>query len=320
MLFLPLHFVAAYFLDLVLGDPPHWPHPVRWIGRLISWMERIFYDDKASASLTVLSGCVFWLLVIIAVLTAAVVLLGFSYYIEPVLGDLVMIWLAYATLSTRSLHQESQRVATALQQGDVVLARKRLAGLVSRDTANLDEKGILRALLETVSENISDGVVAPLFYLMLGGPLIAILYKAINTMDSMVGYLDQRYRYFGWMAARMDDIANWIPARLSGLLLVLGAACLKLDWRDAWQVMRRDAAKMKSPNAGFPEAAAAGALGVQLGGSSVYFGQTVAKPHLGSPERALTLPVYHSMIRLLYVTSVLCFILALGIRYLICFL
>lgn len=318
MLFLPWHFVAAYVFDLVLGDPPRWPHPIRWIGWLISGMERIFYNGRASASLKLLAGCVFWLLVIGVVLLATLVLLGVSFGIGPLVGDVVMIWLAYATLSTRSLHRESKRVAAALEQGDLEVARKRLAWLVSRDTKSLDEKDILRALLETVAENISDGVVAPLFYLTLGGPLIAITYKAVNTMDSMVGYLDERYRYFGWMAARADDLANWIPSRMSGLLLIAAAGCLRLDWRGGWRAMRRDARKMRSPNAGFPEAAAAGALQVQLGGTSVYFGQTVKKPLLGHPDRSLTLPVYRSMIRLLYVTSILSFGLALGMRYLIC--
>lgn len=318
MLFLPWHFVAAYVFDLVLGDPPRWPHPIRWIGWLISGMERIFYNGRASASLKLLAGCVFWLLVIGVVLLATLVLLGVSFGIGPLVGDVVMIWLAYATLSTRSLHRESKRVAAALEQGDLEVARKRLAWLVSRDTKSLDEKDILRALLETVAENISDGVVAPLFYLTLGGPLIAITYKAVNTMDSMVGYLDERYRYFGWMAARADDLANWIPSRMSGLLLIAAAGCLRLDWRGGWRTMRRDARKMRSPNAGFPEAAAAGALQVQLGGTSVYFGQTVKKPLLGHPDRSLTLPVYRSMIRLLYVTSILSFGLALGMRYLIC--
>jgi adenosylcobinamide-phosphate synthase len=170
--------------------------------------------------------------------------------------------------------------------------------------------------VETVSENLSDGIVAPLFFLALGGPVAAMVYKAMNTMDSMVGYMNDRYRYFGWFAARADDLANWIPARLSGLLLVGAAALMKRDWRRAWTTMRRDARKMKSPNAGYPEAAAAGALHVQLGGVNVYFGQPVEKPTLGDPGDPLTLDVYNSMIRLMYFTSALGVVLALGIRIL----
>jgi adenosylcobinamide-phosphate synthase len=169
-------------------------------------------------------------------------------------------------------------------------------------------------LLETVSENISDGIVAPLLFLALGGPVLALVYKAINTMDSMVGYENERYRYFGWCAARMDDLFNWIPARLTALLLVGASACLRLDWAGAWRIMIRDARKMKSPNAGYPEAAAAGALGVQLGGVNIYFGQPVLKPALGDPGNPLTLDLYGRMVRLMYVTSLLGFALTLGIR------
>lgn len=317
MIFLPWHLAAAYCLDLLLGDPQRLPHPVRWIGRLINSLERIFYESNAFPVLQRLAGCAFWASVVLAVISAAIALAGVSFHIHPYLGDVVVIWLGYATLSTRSLHVESRKVVRALREGNIELARKRLSWLVSRETDHLDEKGILRALLETVSENLSDGIVAPLFYLSLGGPVAAMGYKAINTMDSMVGYMNDRYRYFGWFAARVDDSINWIPARLSGLILIGAAACLKLDWHRAWKVMLRDARKMKSPNAGYPESAAAGALGVQLGGVSIYFGQCVEKPTLGDPEKALTLETYHAMIRLMYGASFLCFLFALCIRYVI---
>jgi adenosylcobinamide-phosphate synthase len=189
--------------------------------------------------------------------------------------------------------------------------------IVSRDTGKLEEGDILRAVVETVAENISDGIVAPLVYLALGGPVAALLYKAVNTMDSMVGYQNDRYRYFGSWAARIDDLANWVPARLSGLILVGAAACLKLDRGSAWQVMRRDARKMKSPNAGYPEAAAAGALGVQLGGVNFYFGQAVEKPTLGDARRPMTLDTYRRMVRLMYLASLAAFGMALGGRWLV---
>ncbi len=229
----------------------------------------------------------------------------------------LIIWLAYTTLATRSLHRESSRVIEALREGRLNTARERLAMIVSRDTGQLEEKEILRAVIETVAENISDGIIAPLFYLALGGPLGAIAYKAVNTMDSMVGYQNDRYVYFGWCAARFDDLANWVPARLSGLILVGASAVLKLDWRGAWQVMRRDARKMKSPNAGYPEAAVAGALGVQLGGTNIYFGRAVAKPTLGDGLTPLTLDTYRVMIRLMYLASFVAFLLALGVRWLL---
>ena len=315
MLFLPTHLTAAYVLDLVLGDPSGLPHPVRWIGRLITWVETIFYDAKASPALQRLAGCAFWCSVVVGVMGGTIFITGLSYHLHSYLGSFVAIWLAYTTLATRSLHLESRKVARALDKGDLDGARERLARIVSRDTTELQEGDIVRALVETVSENISDGIMAPLLYLAIGGPLWGMIYKAVNTMDSMVGYQNDRYRYFGWFSARMDDLANWVPARLSGLLIMGAAGCLRLDWRRAWQAMRRDARKMKSPNAGYPEAAAAGALNVQLGGASVYFGQEVKKPELGDPLKPLTIATYHSMIRLMYVTSLMAFALALVVRF-----
>lgn len=314
MLFLPWHLMAAYILDLVLGDPRRLPHPIRWIGRLISWVELLLYDKSASPLHQRLSGIAFWVLVVSVVLSATVVITGVSVHLHVILGHIVLVWLAYTTLAVRSLHRESAAVASALKEGDLVRARERLSMIVSRDTSGLDDKDIVRALVETVSENISDGIVAPLFYLALGGPVCGMLYKAVNTMDSMVGYHNERYRYFGWFAAKVDDAANWIPARLSGLLIVGAAACMRLNWKESWKVMRRDARRMKSPNAGYPEAAAAGALGVRLGGTNIYFGSPVEKPTLGDPVNRLSIDTFAVVIRLMYVTSLLALVLAVGIR------
>ena len=255
----PWHLTSAFVLDLVLGDPSKIPHPVRWIGRLIAWTESIFLDGRASPNQQRLAGFVFWIAVIVGVTSATLFITGISSHISPILADLVIIWLAYSTLSVRSLHRDSRRVIQALNAGKPDLARQRLALIVSRDTEHLEEKDILRAVIETVAENISDGIVAPLIYLSLGGLLGGVIYKAVNTMDSMVGYVNDRYRYFGWFAARADDVANWVPARVSGLLIMAAAILLKMDWKAAWRVMRRDARKMQSPNAGYPESFAAGA-------------------------------------------------------------
>lgn len=317
MLFLPWHLALAYLADLAVGDPQWLPHPTRWIGRWISRVERIFYDGEASPTLQRLAGCAFWLIVVAGVFIGAMFLIELSTYLDSLLAQAVAIWLAYTTLATRSLHQESARVVDALRKGDLTTARERLAMIVSRDTGALEERDILRAVIETVAENISDGIIAPLVYLSFGGPVGALLYKAVNTMDSMVGYENDRYRYFGWWAARVDDLVNWVPARLSGLILVGASASLKLDWGSAWRVMRRDAGKMKSPNAGYPEAAAAGALGVQLGGANVYFGQRVDKPTLGDAGAPMTVATYQLMIRLMYLTSVAAFVLAFGVRCLV---
>lgn len=317
MVFLPWHLALAYLADLAVGDPRWLPHPTRWIGRWIGRVERIFYDKAASPDLQRLAGGAFWLIVVAGVFFGAMSLMELAAYFDLIVAQAVAVWLAYTTLATRSLHRESSHVIAALRDGDLVLARERLAMIVSRDTGELEERDILRAVIETVAENISDGIVAPLVFLALGGPVAALLYKAVNTMDSMVGYDNEQYRHFGWCAARVDDLVNWVPARMSGLLLVVAAACLKLDWHNGWRMMRRDAGKMKSPNAGYPEAAAAGALGVQLGGRNVYFGQVVEKPTLGEAGAPMTVDTYRLMIRLMYLTSLLAFALALGGRYLI---
>ncbi len=310
--------LAAYGLDVILGDPPSWPHPVRWIGSLVNRAERVFYRPEGSPDARRLAGFLCWGSVVAITGGAALLVLALAGFLLPtVLSGAVAVWIAYTTLATRSLHQESRKVAAALELGDIPLARQRLSNIVSRETGGLDEKDIVRALLETVSENFSDGVAAPLFYLALGGPAAAVLYKAVNTMDSMLGYMNDRYRFFGWFAAKADDAANWAPARLSGLLLVGAAALLKMDARNAWRIMRRDAGKMKSPNAGRPEAAAAGALGIQLGGPSTYFGELVHKPTLGDAERPCTIERYNAMIRLMYTASLLALAAALALRSII---
>jgi adenosylcobinamide-phosphate synthase len=315
MIFLPWHLASAYVLDLIAGDPRWLPHPVRWIGKAVQWSENLLYDPKASPPLLRISGMVLWVLVITVTVSTAMVLIGISRHGGAVVTDAVVIWLAYTTLATRSLHGESSIVARAVERGEIGLAREKLSMIVSRDTATLDEADILRALVETVSENVGDGIVAPLFYLAVLGPVGALAYKAVNTMDSMLGYTSERYRYFGWFAARADDVANWIPARLSGLLIAGAAACLGADWGESLRAMRRDARKMKSPNAGYPEAAAAGALGVELGGTNFYFGEPVEKPRLGEPLAPVTLDTYKRAVRLMYAASGLACFMALCILF-----
>jgi adenosylcobinamide-phosphate synthase len=280
-------------------------------------MESLYYRERAASALQRIAGCAFWFSVIAVTWVVTFMVLWLLSTSLPLLGGIAAVWIAYTTLATRSLHRESGKVVAALSEGNIASARERLSRIVSRDTSELDEKDIVRAVLETVAENISDGIVAPLFYLALGGPVGAMIYKAVNTMDSMVGYLNDRYRYFGWFAARADDAANWIPARLSGFLIVGAATLLKMDGPGAWRIMIRDARKMKSPNAGFPEAAAAGALRIQLGGMNVYFGEQVHKPTLGDPQTPLTPAVYHSMVRLMYVTSFMAMVTAMIVRFIL---
>ncbi|MCM2359801.1 MAG: adenosylcobinamide-phosphate synthase CbiB [Geobacteraceae bacterium] len=289
--------LAAVLLDLLLGDPRWLPHPVVWIGRLITALEkmlrRLVPNERAGGVL---------LLVLTVAMTSglALAVLKGAYAVSPYAGFAVAVVLAYTTLAARSLHGESQLVADALTRGDTAEARRYLSCIVGRDTEGLDEAEIWRATVETVAENSSDGVIAPLFYLMLGGPVLALAYKAVNTLDSMVGYRNERYLRFGWASARFDDLANWLPARLTGFLMVLAAPLLGLSASEAWRVMRRDGRNHSSPNSGIPEAAAAGALRVRLGGTNRYFGKPVAKPTIGDALRPLSWEAYRGAVRLMY--------------------
>jgi len=289
--------LAAILLDLLLGDPRRLPHPVVHIGKLIKVLEKalrpLVRNERA--------GGVILLIMTVGITSGvAVALLAGAYAVNSHAGFAVAVLLSWTCLAARSLHHESRLVADALARGELTEARGYLSFIVGRDTEGLDEQEVWRATVETVAENTSDGVIAPLFYLILGGPPLALAYKAVNTLDSMVGYRNERYLRFGWASARCDDLLNLIPARLTGLLMVAVAPITGLSGRDAWRVMRRDGRNHSSPNSGIPEAAAAGALGVKLGGTNVYSGVPVPKPTIGEPLRPLTLMAYQGVVRLMY--------------------
>lgn len=300
--------LGAFGLDLLLGDPRGWPHPVVWIGRLIERLEALW---TAALGRSRLAGVLLTCSTLLAAGGAAWGLLALAGAVHPWLRAAAGLWLAWTCLALRSLHAESQAVVRHLEEGELEEARRALSRIVGRDTAALDEAGILRATIETVAENTSDGVVAPLFYLCLGGPVLAVLFKAASTLDSMVGYQNERYREVGWASARLDDLLNLIPARLTGFLMVAAAACLRLNAWGALQVLRRDGRKPKSPNAGLPEAAVAGALGIRLGGPAVYAGRSMVKPTLGDDDRPVTPDAYRGTVRLMYLASL--FTLGLGL-------
>jgi adenosylcobinamide-phosphate synthase len=288
---------SAVLLDWLIGDPRWFPHPVVFIGRLIAFLEKqlrnVFRSELAGGAL---------LLILTVAITAgtAALLLKLAYTVSPVAGFAVAVLLSWSCLAARSLQLESALVAKALQSGDLAGARKHLSFIVGRDTAELEEPDIWRAAVETVAENTADGVIAPLLCLMVGGPVLGLAYKAVNTLDSMVGYKNEKYLLFGRASARCDDLANWLPARLTGLLLVLAAPLAGLSLQGAWRIMRRDGRNHSSPNSGIPEAAAAGALGVQLGGTNCYFGRPVAKPAIGEPLHPLDCRDWRAAVRLMY--------------------
>jgi adenosylcobinamide-phosphate synthase len=303
--------LAAVALDLLLGDPRALPHPVMAIGRLISFLEsplrRLFKNARAAgvALLVITVGFTY---------AVAVLLLKAAYAVAPEAGFALGLYIAWVSLAARSLQVESGKVAKALARKDLAGARLALSYIVGRETAQLEEPEIVRGAVETVAENTGDGVIAPLFFLMLGGPALAIAYKSVNTLDSMVGYKNDRYLDFGWASARFDDLANYLPARLTGLLMVLAAPLCKLSGSGAWRILRRDSHNHLSPNSGFPEAAAAGALGVRLGGPNRYFGQVLEKPTIGDPSAPLSLAAYRGVVRLMYCSEALLVAAWLAVR------
>jgi adenosylcobinamide-phosphate synthase len=294
--------LTAVLLDLVLGDPRWLPHPVVLMGRLITTLEK---DLRRAVANERIAGVLLLLLTVTASGGLAFVLVQRAYALNPWSGFAFEAVLAWTCLAARSLHRESKLVADALAEGNLPEARRCLSYIVGRDTEHLDEADIWRAAIETVAENSSDGVIAPLFFLMLGGAPLAVAYKAVNTLDSMVGYRNERYLHFGWASARCDDLVNWLPARLTGLLMVCAAPLTGLNFRRSWWIMARDGRNHSSPNSGVPEAAAAGALGVQLGGTNLYFGQPVVKPTIGDADRPTSRAAYDGVVRLMYMAELL---------------
>lgn len=304
--------LAAVVLDLVLGDPRALPHPVTAIGRLVAFLESPLRRLVGNMRL---AGVLLLLATVGVTYAVAALLIKAAYAVSPEAGFVVGLYIAWVSLAARSLHVESGKVAKALERGDLAGARLALSYIVGRETDQLDEGEIIRGVVETVAENTGDGVIAPLFYLMLGGPPLAIAYKAVNTLDSMVGYKNERYLDFGRASARFDDLANYLPARLTGLLMVLAAPICALSGSGAWRIMRRDCRNHSSPNSGFPEAAAAGALGVRLGGTNRYFGKLVEKPTIGEPSVPLSLAAYGGVIRLMYCSEALLVVAWLAVRW-----
>jgi len=278
--------------DLLLGDPRWLPHPIRGMGLLIKALERFLRKIPFEK----VSGCLLVCAVLLMIVSAVTVTLHWG-------GFFVAAYWIFTCLAVRNLDQESNKVIAALREGDLHRARTLVGCLVGRDTGHLSDKDVTRAVFETVAENMSDAIVAPLFYLAILGVPGMVAYKAVNTMDSMVGYKNDRYLRFGWAAARLDDIANYIPARITAGLIVLMAALVRLRWRAAIRVVWRDAHLQPSPNAGYPEAALAGALGVRLGGLNYYFGHPVQKPFLGDPLEDLRWNKFSHVRLLLYLVA-----------------
>lgn len=307
-------FIAAYLLDALLGDPAWLPHPVVAMGRAITGLEHLLRRLFSSTNTGLLAaGCVLAALLPVGSFCVAAGALLLAGRVHPLLALALNAFWGGQCLAVRDLRKEAMAVYACLKQNDLPAARKAVGRIVGRDTAALTTEGVTKAAVETVAENFSDGVFAPMFYLAIGGAPLALAYKAVNTMDSMVGYKNDRYLYFGRASAHLDDAANWLPARLSGLLLILAAPLCGLSGKEAFRIWRRDRRNHASPNSAQTEAACAGALRVQLAGDAYYFGKLVHKPTLGDPLRLVEAEDIPRACRLMTTGSLLGLILLVGL-------
>lgn len=304
--------LVGLLLDLLIGDPEGWPHPVIWIGRYISWMEKKLRSGRAPLRRSAVVLTASTVLLAMVVTAAALTVLGMLGEIPLFVGMAVISWTA---LSARCLAKEGRGVARALKIS-LERGRSQVARIVGRDTSELSEAEILRATVETVAENTTDGVIAPMIYLALGGPVLAMGFKAASTLDSMVGYLDEKYRDIGWSSAKLDDVLNWIPARLCSALMCIGAWLCGLDGKNAFRIVKRDHGNHLSPNCAWSESAAAGALHIQLGGTHLYFGKPVEKPTIGDDDRSIEPADILRTNRLMYASVALLAMLLLAVMLL----
>ena len=303
--------VLGFLLDLAFGDPRWLYHPIRLIGNLIAWAEKPFRAAFPKSEKGELAAGTFFAVFVVAVSTAVpVILLALASRLSSWLVFALEVFWSFQILAAKSLKSESMKVYAALKEGDLPKARKAVSMIVGRDTQKLTEEGVAKAAVETVAENSSDGVIAPLLFLALGGPALGFFYKAVNTLDSMVGYKNDTYLYFGRFSAKLDDVLNFIPSRISGLLLVLASPLAGLSMEGAWKIFRRDRRNHASPNSAQTEAAAAGALGVQLAGDAYYFGKLYKKPTIGDPLRPVEYEDIRRVNRLMYAAVCLALVLA----------
>ncbi|KOR82373.1 adenosylcobinamide-phosphate synthase CbiB [Paenibacillus solani] len=296
---------AAVVLDLLIGDPRWLPHPVIGMGKVIRRVEAGIRHWTKTEQGQKRAGILLPVIVVGGSFALAWLLLELCAAIHPWLAWGVEIVLIATTIAIKGLREAGLEVYSHLRAGRIAEARQALSMVVGRDTGHLDEPEIVRGTVETVAENIVDAVIASLFFAMIGGAPLAMAYRAVNTLDSMVGYKNEKYQHIGWASARLDDLANWIPARLTAGLLTIVAAMLSLQWKKAIKIIRRDARKHPSPNSGFPESAVAGALGIRLGGENSYQGVLSFRAYLGDPERPLEAEDIRMTNRLLLGVSVL---------------
>ena len=310
-------FLVGFLLDLCLGDP-HWLyHPIRLVGAWIAWLEKKLHKEETprNEKKERTEGTYLVFAVLLVTGLCVVGILTFAYLLNPAVGVIGESVMTYQILATKCLKVESMRVYTCLKKGDLPAARQAVSMIVGRDTVNLDETGVAKAAIETVAENTSDGVIAPMLYTALFGPILGFLYKAVNTMDSMVGYKNDKYLFFGRTAAKLDDVVNYIPARISAWLLILAASFpgREFSGREAYRIFQRDRYQHASPNSAQTEAACAGALGIQLAGDAFYFGKKVEKPYIGDAMRPVEAEDIRRVNCLMYRAAWICEIVCLAV-------
>ena len=310
-----LKVLAACALDVVCGDPPWLPHPVRLLGWAIGAYERMVLSHLTGKVSRYVAGSFLAVGLPVVSFFSVQWVISQAASINGYVGHAVWIFLGYTALAARDLADHAIGVYRALTAGSLEEARNAVSLIVGRDTATLSEPEVIRATIETVAESSSDGVIAPLLYLALGGPPLALAYKAVNTLDSLVGHPTEPYRYFGWASARLDDLMNWVPARVSGLCLVLAAGIRLRTLTSAWQTFLRDGSKHTSPNSGWPEAAMAGALQIQVGGLNVYAGIPVEQPKLGEAINSLSPSQILLAVQLMAIASGIMLLILLGFMW-----
>ena len=297
-----LSLYIGYIIDLIIGDPYSFPHPVKYIGKLIKVVENFVRKTAKTDKGLKIGGFFLWFVTVgttFAVTYLVMRLARFNTVVYVIINSIVI----YTTLATKCLKDEAKKIYEVLKTGDLQKSRTQLSYIVCRDTANLDEKEIIRATVETVAENTVDGLIAPLFYAFIGGAPLAMAYKAINTLDSSVGYKNEKYLHIGFASAKIDDIANYIPSRIAVILFTIGNFFLRNDYKNCFKIAIRDRKNHKSPNCAFSEGAVAGALGIQLGGTNVYFGEVVYKPTIGDKTREIEVEDIARTNKILYATS-----------------
>ncbi|MFH1507554.1 MAG: adenosylcobinamide-phosphate synthase CbiB [Candidatus Omnitrophota bacterium] len=304
--------LISYIADFLFGDPQWFPHPVRLMGGFVSFLEKALNGSAHKAIKRFYGTAVVLILVLISGI-CAYALIELATKLHPVAGKIVWVFLAYTTLANKDLVVHARAVWKMLAINNIEQARKKLSLMVGRDTGKLSQDEVIQTTVETVAESTSDGIIAPLFYLFLGGPVLALMFKAVSTLDSMIGHKNERYLYFGWCVAKLDTAANFIPARITGLLIPMAALFSGKDSVQSLRIMLRDGKKQDSANSAISESAMAGALGVQLGGTCIYSGRVAEHPYLGEQRRPISVSLIKEAITISVVSSLL--MLVLGILF-----